>query len=61
MAIFKTKSQKFCMSFTKDELPVYGPIEEQLVKETGRSRCGVYKDALKFYANHRQISKLQLV
>ncbi len=61
MAIFKTKSQKFCMSFTKDELPVYAPIEEQLVKETGRSRSGVYKDALKFYANHRQISKLQLV
>ena len=37
------------------------PIEHQLMDETGKSRSDVHKDAIKFYFNARQQSKLQLV
>ncbi len=61
MSVFKTNSQKFCMSFTKNEVPLFREIEEQLMKETGKNRGGIYKEGLKHYYNSRQQAKLQMV
>lgn len=61
MATFLPQKQTFCMHYRKGEVSKIIPIEHQLMEETGKSRCDVHKDAIKFYFNARQQSKLQLV
>ena len=61
MAMFKSQKQTFCCHYQKGETSKIIPIEHQLMDETGKSRSDVHKDAIKFYFNARQQSKLQLV
>ena len=49
------------MHYRKAETNKIIPLEHQLMDETGKSRADVHKDAIRFYYNHRQASKLQLV
>ena len=61
MATYRATKQTFCCHYKRGEVPKLLPIEHQLMDETGKSRSEVHKDAIKFYFNARQQSKLQLV
>ena len=61
MAQYRPQKQTFCMHYRKAETNKIIPLEHQLMDETGKSRADVHKDAIRFYYNHRQASKLQLV
>ena len=61
MANFRQGKQTFCMHYKRGEVSKIIPLEHELMEQTGKSRSDVHKDALKFYYNHRQASKLQLV
>jgi len=61
MAKFKPQKQTFCCHYRKGETGKIIPLEHQLMDETGKSRSDVHKDAIKFYFNARQQSKLQFV
>ena len=49
------------MHYRKGEVSKIIPIEHQLMDETGFSRAQIHKEAIKFYFNARQQSKLQMV
>ena len=61
MAKYQPQKQTFCMHYRKGEVSKIIPIEHQLMDETGKSRSDIHKEAIKFYFNARQRSKLQLV
>ena len=61
MATYRAQKQTFCMHYRKGETSKIIPLEHQLMDETGKSRSDVHKEAIKFYYNARQQSKLQMV
>ena len=60
MANFLPQKQQFCMSYRRAEVPKIIPLEYKLMEETGLSRAEVHKQAVKYWVNHRQQSKLQM-
>jgi hypothetical protein len=61
MANYRPQKQTFCMHYKRGEAKKIIPLEHELMDDTGNSRSGVHKEAIKFYYNARQQSKLQMI
>jgi len=54
-------SQRFQMTYKRCEAPVYIPMEEQLMKQIGCTRCDLHKVAIRRLNNEYVMRKSDLV
>ena len=55
------KEWKILVGLVLDLISEHEQVKYQLMEETGISKANVHKEAIKFYFNARQQSKLQMV